>query len=200
MGTTTQGRGLLRLGSSRRNFQVLAGFPTPEVKGWRPGVVRAAPTSVGNPSRTTDRYVFVGRRRAYFALVALLMGLLAATATCLAEALLRSSSSLLMVAAFPFVLALVAWQLLASSTPQVIVIDGSVITIKRGGRSERFDLCDPDVQVRARDGELAFAHRDDNWIVVEARDVEWSLFTDVVMGYQWFADASADERSRRYRL
>ena len=50
----------------------------------------------------------------------------------------------------------------------------------------------------SRDGEIAFAHYMDRWVVVRSRDVDWKVFSDVVMHYQNKADRNAEERDKRF--
>ena len=49
-----------------------------------------------------------------------------------------------------------------------------------------------------RDGEIAFAHYMDRWVVVRSSDVDWKVFSDVVMHYQNKADLYAAERDERF--
>ena len=95
-------------------------------------------------------------------------------------------------------LAVAQWGLLQTYIPQRIDIDKSVITINRNGRLLRYDLVDPGLEVRVRDGEIAFAHYMDRWVVVRSKDVDWKVFSDVVMYYQNKADPNAEERDRRF--
>jgi hypothetical protein len=92
----------------------------------------------------------------------------------------------------------VCWALLQSSIPQRITVRGASIQIRRNGQVHRFDLTDPNVDIRVRDGEIAFAHYMDQWVVVRARDVDWKMFSDLVMYYQNKADKNAEERDRRF--
>ena len=54
---------------------------------------------------------------------------------------------------------------------------------------------------RAREsaGSVAFGHYRDNWVIVQARDVEWRTFMDVVMAYQNRADSNAEARDERFK-
>jgi len=92
----------------------------------------------------------------------------------------------------------VLWALLQTKIPQRITVEGSMIEIRRDGQTERFDLEDPGVDIRVRDGEIAFAHYLDRWVVVRSRDVDWKVFSDVVMHYQNNADRYAEERDKRF--
>jgi hypothetical protein len=96
------------------------------------------------------------------------------------------------------VLAVAQWVLLQTYIPQRIDIDKSVITINRNGRLLRYDLVDPGLEVRVRDGEIAFAHYMEPWTVVRAKDVKWHVFIDVLMHYQTRADVNADLRDQRF--
>lgn len=111
----------------------------------------------------------------------------------------RSESvDLLVLALGSAALAVVCWVYLAVSTPQRVLITGSTIEIKRGAGSQTYDLEDPGVDLLVRDGSVAFGHYRDNWTVVEAREVDWPVFMDVVMRYQAQADHNAEERDRRF--
>jgi hypothetical protein len=92
----------------------------------------------------------------------------------------------------------ICWAMLQSSIPQKITVRGSSVQIRRDGRVDTFDLEDPAVDIRVKDGEIAFAHYMDRWVVVRSRDVDWKVFSDVVMFYQNNADKNAEERDRRF--
>ncbi len=92
----------------------------------------------------------------------------------------------------------ICWTLLQSSIPQKITVRGPSVQIRRDGRVDTFDLEDPAVDIRVKDGEIAFAHYMDRWVVVRSRDVDWKVFSDVVMFYQNKADKNAEERDRRF--
>lgn len=96
------------------------------------------------------------------------------------------------------VLLVVVWAMLQAKIPQRITVQGSHIQIRRDGRVDEFDLEDPAVDIRVSDGEIAFAHYMDRWVVVRARDVDWKVFSDVVMHYQSNADTYAEERDKRF--
>jgi hypothetical protein len=93
---------------------------------------------------------------------------------------------------------LLGWAMLQASIPQRITVRGSHVQIRRGGDVHEFDLEDPNVDIRVKDGEIAFAHYLDRWVVVRSRDVDWKTFSDVVMFYQNKADHNAEERDRRF--
>ena len=93
---------------------------------------------------------------------------------------------------------LVIWTVLRAKIPQRITIHGPVIEVRRDGHVDSFDLEDPGVEIRVMDGEIAFSSYMERWVVVRARDVDWKVFTDVVMYYQNKADRHAEERNRRF--
>ena len=92
----------------------------------------------------------------------------------------------------------ILWAMLQAKIPQRITVEGSMIQIRRDGNVDSFDLEDPAVDIRVSDGEIAFAHYQDRWVVVRARDVDWKVFSDVVMHYQNKADLYAAERDKRF--
>jgi hypothetical protein len=94
--------------------------------------------------------------------------------------------------------AVILWTLLQARIPQRITLRGPHVEIRRDGHVHTFDLEDPGVDIRVRDGEIAFAHYLDRWVVVRSRDVDWKVFSDVVMQYQNKADRNAEERDRRF--
>jgi hypothetical protein len=96
------------------------------------------------------------------------------------------------------VLLLILWAMLQAHIPQRITVEGSMISIRRDGQVDTFDLEDPAVDIRVSDGEIAFANYQDRWVVVRARDVDWKVFSDVVMHYQNQADQNALERDKRF--
>jgi hypothetical protein len=104
----------------------------------------------------------------------------------------------MVVTAVAAVLLVVIWALLQAKIPQRITVQGSTIQIRRDGQVDEFDLEDPAVDIRVSDGEIAFAHYMDRWVVVRARDVDWKVFSDVVMHYQNKADMYAAERDKRF--
>jgi hypothetical protein len=92
----------------------------------------------------------------------------------------------------------VFWALLEARIPQRITIKGPLIEVRRDGRVHSFHLEDPAVDIRVMDGEIAFSSYMDRWVVVRARDVDWHVFTDVVMHYQNKADRDAEARDKRF--
>jgi hypothetical protein len=97
------------------------------------------------------------------------------------------------------VLAVAQWTFLQAVIPQRIEIDKSVITINRNGRIWRYDLVDPGLEIRVRDGEIAFANYMQPWTVVKSRQVKWPVFIDVLMHYQTRADVNAELRDQRFK-
>ena len=102
------------------------------------------------------------------------------------------------VAGAAAVVVVVLWAMLQSHIPQRVTLRGPRVEIRRDGQVHVFDLEDPGVDLRVRDGEIGFAHYMDRWVVVSARDVDWKTFSDVVMHYQNKADSNAEERDRRF--
>ena len=92
----------------------------------------------------------------------------------------------------------VFWALLQARIPQRITIEGPLVQVRRDGHTDSFDLEDPGVEIKVMDGEIAFSSYMERWVVVRARDVDWKVFTDVVMYYQNKADRHAEERDRRF--
>jgi hypothetical protein len=151
-------------------------------------------------SRKSDRtdYVFVapdpGRRVLRLALLVSLIGLVVGLTLTVSDRELWT----VVVAGVSAVGLVVSWAMLQSSIPQRITVRGSSVQIRRDGRVDTFDLEDPAVDIRVKDGEIAFAHYMDRWVVVRSRDVDWKVFSDVVMYYQNKADRNAEERDRRF--
>ena len=145
-----------------------------------------------------DNYVFVapdaGRLVMRIGMVASLVAL------CVGGTLTFTQKNFwaMVVTAVAAVLLVVIWAMLQSKIPQRITVRGSTIQIRRDGRVDQFDLEDPAVDIRVSDGEIAFAHYMDRWVVVRARDVDWKVFSDVVMHYQNKADLYAEERDKRF--
>jgi hypothetical protein len=151
-------------------------------------------------TRKADRvdYVFVapdpGRRVVRLTLFLCLVGLCVGGTLSLTDRQLWT----LLLAGISAVGLVVCWAMLQSSIPQRITVRGSVVSIRRDGSDVEFDLEDPGVDIRVKDGEIAFAHYMDRWVVVRSRDVDWKVFSDVVMYYQNKADHNAEERDRRF--
>jgi hypothetical protein len=151
-------------------------------------------------TRKADRvdYVFVapdpGRRVVRVALFLVLVGVCVGVTLSISERELWT----MILAGVSAVGLVVCWAILQSSIPQRITVRGPSVQIRRDGRIDTFDLEDPGVDIRVRDGEIAFSHYLDRWVVVRSRDVDWKVFTDVVMYYQNKADRNAEERDRRF--
>jgi hypothetical protein len=151
-------------------------------------------------TRKADRvdYVFVapdpGRRVVRVALFLALVGVCVGVTLSISERQLWA----MILAGVSAVGLVVCWAMLQSSIPQRITVRGPSVQIRRDGRIDTFDLEDPGVDIRVRDGEIAFSHYLDRWVVVRSRDVDWKVFTDVVMYYQNKADRNAEERDRRF--
>jgi|ERR1700712_2817979 hypothetical protein len=151
-------------------------------------------------TRKADRvdYVFVapdpGRRVLRAALFLALIGFVVGLTLSISERELWT----MLLAGISAVSLVVCWALLQSSIPQRITVRGPSVAIRRDGREEVFDLEDPAVDIRVKDGEIAFAHYMDRWVVVRSKDVDWRVFSDVVMYYQNKADHNAEERDRRF--
>jgi len=154
------------------------------------------------PRRTqkppADKYVFVERRPGRLLLRVALM--VSALLLCVAAivAVVERSVTAVVVAGVAAGCLVVLWAILQISIPQRITVEGSMIEIRRNGQTERFDLEDPGVDIRVGDGEIAFAHYMDRWVVVRSRDVDWKVFSDIVMLYQNNADRYAEERDKRF--
>jgi hypothetical protein len=144
-------------------------------------------------------YTFVARSPARrLLMIALLFTLLVGGYTAYV-AITGGDKAAVVVTIAAAVLAVCEWTLLQARIPQRIEVDKSVITIIKSGHRERYDLVDPGVELRVRDGAIAFAHYMKPWSVVRAKDVDWKVFTDVVMHYQNRADLNAELRNERFQ-
>lgn len=134
------------------------------------------------------------------ALMRLMLGVLGAATVAAAvhAAQMRTHQAVLLVVGVVGCFVLL-WTLLASRSPQVITVDRSIITIRRGSRMESFDLVDPNVQLAVRDGQMAFRYYDGRNVVVRPNEVDWPAFLNVVMHYQNFADQKAVDKETRFR-
>ncbi len=145
-------------------------------------------------------HVFVapdrGRRVVRLALVVSFVGICAGTAMVVSERSVWSVGVLVLST----LLLVASWAVLQSNIPQRVTVSGSVIEIRRDGHTQRFDLEDPGVDILVSDGEIAFAQYKDGWVVVSAQDVDWKVFSEVVMHYQNQADHNAEERDKRFNL
>ena len=143
-------------------------------------------------------YVFVapnaGRSLLRFGLLASLVGGCVGGTLAVTERSIGAVLATCVSAAF----LLVFWALLQAKIPQRITIRGAVVEVRRDGHVDTFDLEDPGVEIKVMDGEIAFSSYMERWVVVRSRDVDWKVFTDVVMYYQNKADRHAEERNRRF--
>ncbi len=143
-------------------------------------------------------YVFVARDPGRWFIRTAMVASLIALCVGVTLTITERSFPAMVVAAVSAALLVILWAVLQSKIPQRITVQGSMIQIRRDGRVDRFDLEDPAVDIRVSDGEIAFAHYMDRWVVVRSRDVDWKVFSDVVMGYQNKADLQAEERAKRF--
>jgi hypothetical protein len=143
-------------------------------------------------------YTFVARSLARRLLMITLLFTLLFTAYAGYVAVTVGGSGPVVVAVVLAVVSVAQWTLLQARIPQRIEVEKSVITIIKSGHRERYDLVDPGVELRVSDGEIAFAHYMKPWSVVHAKDVDWKVFTDVVMHYQNRADLNALLRDQRF--
>ena len=143
-------------------------------------------------------YVFVapnaGRSLLRLGLLASLVGLCVGGTLAVSERSFGAVLAACVSAAF----LVVFWAVLQARIPQRITIEGPLVQVRRDGHVDSFDLEDPGVEIRVMDGEIAFSSYMERWVVVRARDVDWKVFTDVVMHYQNKADRHAEERDRRF--
>ena len=151
-----------------------------------------------NEASQSANYVFVapnhGRGLMRAAMLASLVGLCVGATLTVSE---RSFGAVVATGVSAACL-LVFWSLLQAKIPQRITINGPLIQVRRDGKVDSFHLEDPSVEIRVMDGEIAFSSYLDRWVVVRARDVDWHVFTDVVMHYQDKADRDADARNKRF--
>jgi len=145
-----------------------------------------------------ENYVFVapdaGRQLMRTAMVVSLVALCVGATLTITE----RSPWAMVVTCVALVLLVILRAMMQAKIPQRITVRGSNIAIRRDGKVDQFDLEDPAVDIRVSDGEIAFAHYMDRWVVVRSRDVDWKVFTDVVMHYQNKADFHAEERDKRF--
>jgi len=146
----------------------------------------------------STNYVFVARDPGRWFMRALMVSSLIALCVGVTLTITERSYVAMVVAGVSAVLLVVLWAMLQSKIPQRITVQDSIIQIRRDGKVDSFDLEDPAVDIRVSDGEIAFAHYMDRWVVVRSRDVDWKVFSDVVMGYQLNADRHAEERDKRF--
>ncbi len=143
-------------------------------------------------------YVFVAPDRGRWVIRGGMLGSLIALCVGATLTVTERNYAAMTIAAVAVVVLVALWALLQSKIPQRITVEDSMIQIRRDGRVDRFDLEDPAVEIRVSDGQIAFAHYMDKWVVVRSRDVDWKVFTDVVMHYQNKADINAEQRDRRF--
>jgi len=96
------------------------------------------------------------------------------------------------------------WALLIASTPQVISLRGSVLTVRNSSGTERFDLADGlhpvDVVGEPRSSSWAvLLHRPDNTsVVLRRRDVDAIALDPIVRHYRDLADQRRSDRQTRF--
>ena len=154
------------------------------------------PRHTRKPASTS--YVFVAPDRGRWFIRAAMLGALVTLCVGATLTITERDFVAMVVTSVAVVVLVGCWALLQSKIPQRITVEDSIISIRRDGRVDRFDLEDPAVDIRVSDGQIAFAHYMDKWVVVRSRDVDWKVFSDVVMHYQNRADISAEKRDKRF--
>ena len=154
------------------------------------------PRHTRKPASTS--YVFVAPDRGRWFIRAGLLGALVALCVGATLTITERNFVAMVVTAVAVVALVVLWALLQSKIPQRITVEDSMIQIRRDGRVDSFDFEDPAVDIRVSDGQIAFAHYMDKWVVVRSSDVDWKVFSDVVMHYQNRADINAERRDQRF--
>ena len=143
-------------------------------------------------------YVFVapnaGRSLLRLGLLASLVGLCVGGTLAVTERSIGAVLATCVSAAFLVVI----WAVLQARIPQRITIEGPLIQGAPRRTHRQLRPGGPGVEIRVMDGEIAFSSYMERWVVVRARDVDWKVFTDVVMYYQNKADRHAEERDRRF--
>ncbi len=97
------------------------------------------------------------------------------------------------------------WALLIASTPQVVSLRGSVLTVRNSSGSERFDLADGlqpvDVVGQPRSsGWALLLHRANNTsVVLRRRDVDAVALDPIVRHYRAIAEQRYTDRQVRFR-
>lgn len=150
------------------------------------------------PRPLAESYVFVAPDTGRGVMKAAFLVSLAAFCVGATLSVSQRHRSAMVVTAVAAALLVILWSLMQTKIPQRVTVRGSSIQIRRDGRVDQFDLEDPAVDIRVKDGEIAFAHYMDRWVSVRSRDVDWPVFTDVVMYYQNKADRNAEERDKRF--
>lgn len=146
----------------------------------------------------SEHYVFVAPDASRTVMKAAMVASLMAVCVGVTLVVTELNYAAMVVTGVALVLMVILWAMLQSKIPQRITVRGSMVSIRRDGRVDEFDLEDPAVDIRVSDGEIAFAHYLDGWVVVRARDVDWKVFSDVVMHYQNTADDFAAARDERF--
>ncbi len=96
------------------------------------------------------------------------------------------------------------WALLIASTPQVVSLRGSILTVRNSSGSERFDLADGlqpvDVVGQPKSSSWALLlHRPDNTsVVLRRRDVDAYVLDPIVRHYRAIADQRYADRQVRF--
>lgn len=96
------------------------------------------------------------------------------------------------------------WALLIASTPQVVSLRGSLLTVRNSSGSERFDLADGmqpvDVLGEPRSSQWALLlHRPDHTsVVLRRRDVDAATLDPIVRHYRALAEQRYAERQARF--
>jgi hypothetical protein len=96
------------------------------------------------------------------------------------------------------------WALLIASTPQVVSLRGSILTVRNSSGSERFDLADGlqpvDVVGEPRSSQWALLlHRSNNTsVVLRRRDVDAATLDPIVRHYREMADQRYTDRQVRF--
>lgn len=139
-----------------------------------------------------------------FAAALLLFAVAGTSALGLRYATTRGADELIsMVIGVGVVVAL--WALLIASTPQVVSLRGSILTVRNSSGSERFDLADGlqpvDVVGEPRSSQWALLlHRSNNTsVVLRRRDVDAVALDPIVRHYRALADKRYSDRQVRFR-
>lgn len=155
----------------------------------------AAGEDMHSPATT---YRFVARSRGRAIAVGGMIGALALFAYGALRAYQTHAPEFVALAVVGALCAVPIWAVLGTTIPQVVEVTNSVIEIHKNGKTERFDLVDPNVEILAVDGAIAFRSFDGRNCVVRSNEVDWNEFVDMVMHYQNYADRKAVERAERY--
>jgi len=96
------------------------------------------------------------------------------------------------------------WALLIASTPQVVSLRGSILTVRNSSGSERFDLADGlqpvDVINQPKSSQWALLlHRSNNtYVVLRRRDVDAVVLDPIVRHYRTLAEQRYADRQMRF--